>query len=297
MLVTGKTGQVATALKRAASNVQNLDVITIGRPEWDLARADIAEGIAAIAPNAIVNAAAYTGVDKAESEPEVARAINATGAGFIAAAAAELGVPVIQISTDYVFDGSKPAPYVETDGVAPLGVYGQSKWLGEEAVRAASRNHAILRTSWIYGPAGTNFLRTMLRLARTHDQISVIDDQVGAPTFAADIGDAIIEVARQLVSNDANDLRGTFHLASSGATTWARFAEAIFELSAEMNGPTARVKRITTSEYPTAARRPANSRLDTSKLERCYGIEMPAWRDGLARCMQQLSQTEDVSPP
>jgi dTDP-4-dehydrorhamnose reductase len=244
----------------------------------------------------IVNAAAHTAVDQAEAEPELAERINGAGAGAIAAAAARLGVPVIQLSTDYVFDGAKPAPYVESDAVGPVGAYGRSKLAGERAVAAANPDHVILRTAWVYAPQGKNFVRTMLRLAASRPELSVVADQHGCPSYAPDIADAVIAVARRLRSEPDNPaLRGVFHLSGTGHTDWASFAAAIFAASAHRGGPSAKVRRIATMDYPTPAKRPANSRLDCGKLKAAYGIAMPPWRDALARCMDELAQRGELS--
>lgn len=279
LVVTGKDGQVATALaeRGGAAGVQ---IVSVGRPELDLAGAGNAEAVLAAArPDVIVSAAAYTAVDKAETDAAAAWAVNAEGAGHVAAAAARLGVPIIHISTDYVFDGSKTTPYVETDATAPLGVYGASKLAGEQAVMAATPNHAILRTAWVYSPFGNNFLKTMLRLAADRPELRVVDDQVGNPTSALDIADAVIGAAGNLVARPGDaGLRGIFHMTGSGEGSWADFASTIFALSAARGGPAARVIRIPSSEYPTPARRPANSRLSSALLADIHDIFMPDWK-------------------
>lgn len=289
LAVTGREGQVVRALLDAAS-AAGVTVIPLGRPDLDLENpASIAAAIAAARPDAVVNAAAYTAVDQAEKEPERAFAINAAGAGAVAAAAAGLGVPVLQISTDYVFDGTKPAPYVEDDPVGPTGVYGASKLAGEQAVAAANPNHAMLRTAWVYAPYGKNFVRTMLALGATRDELRVVADQRGCPTYAPDIAAAVIAVARNLVARpDEAELRGVFHMAGSAETDWASFAEAIFALSAARGGRAPAVVRIGTADYPTPARRPANSRLDGGKLARLHGVRLPAWQASLATCLDRL---------
>lgn len=288
LLVTGRVGQVVTALSERAGD--NLDIIALGRPELDLAApGDLASLFAPHRPDAIVNAAAYTAVDQAEKEPELASAVNGAGAGAVAAAAKTLGVPVIQISTDYVFDGSKPTPYVETDPVGPVGAYGRSKLAGEQAVAAATDNHAILRTAWVYAAEGKNFVRTMLRLAADRPELAVVADQRGCPSYAPDLADAIVRVAQALVTHpERGDLRGVFHMSGSGETDWASFATEIFAISKAHGGPATAVRRISTADYPTPARRPSNSRLDCTKLHSVYGIPMPDWREALARCMSRV---------
>jgi dTDP-4-dehydrorhamnose reductase len=292
LAVTGRNGQVATALLGCASD--QLTVVPIGRPEVDLERPEtLAAAIAAAQPDIVVNAAAWTAVDLAETEPDRAAAVNEGGARAVALAAAAAGVPIIHLSTDYVFDGTKSAPYAETDAVAPTGVYGATKLAGEQAVAQATPNHLILRTAWVYAPQGKNFVRTMLRLAGDRDEVSVVSDQIGNPTYAPDIAQGILAAARNLIDrpNDAN-LRGVFHMSGGGETSWAGLAETVFANSRERGGPFAEVRPIGTADYPTPARRPANSRLDCSKLASIHGIRLPAWHDGLARCLDQIVPSE-----
>lgn len=291
LLVTGRNGQVARALVERAVTAGGLVVIPVGRPDLDLAApGDVTALFRRHAPDVVVSAAAHTAVDQAESEPDLAFATNRDGAGAVAAAAAALGVPVIHLSTDYVFDGTKAAPYTEDDPTGPASVYGRSKLAGERAVALAQPDHAILRTSWVYAAEGRNFVRTMLRLAEGREEIGVVADQHGAPTYAPDIGDAVMGVARNLLARPGDPaLRGIFHMSGSGETTWAGFAEEIFRLSAARGGPKARVRPIATADYPTPAARPANSRLDGSRLARTHGITMPDWREALGRCMDHLA--------
>lgn len=275
--VTGRNGQVVQSLIERAPTRGHV-ILPLGRPGFDLADvASVRAALLAARPDAIVSAAAYTAVDKAEAESELAFAVNATGAGAVAAAAVTLGVPLVHLSTDFVFDGTKPDPYVETDPTGPLGVYGASKLAGEQAVLAAHADAAILRTAWVYSPFGNNFLKTMLRLAETRDELGVVADQVGNPTSALDIADAVLQVAERLAADTSPDLRGIFHMTAEGGTSWAGFAEAIFAASARNGGPTANVRHITTADYPTPARRPANSRLDCSKLASIHDIRIGPW--------------------
>ncbi len=242
-----------------------------------------------VGPDAIVNAAAYTAVDLAESEPSLAYQINGAGAEAAARAAARLGIPIVQLSTDYVFDGSLDRPFREDDPTVPLGVYGDSKLQGERAVAAANENHAILRTAWVYSPFGKNFVCTMLALAGKQEQVSVVSDQVGTPTNAFDLADGIIAVVRNLLEQpSAKKLRGVFHMTGGGETNWAEFAKAIFAASAAAGGPSARVLPISTSEYPTPARRPSNSRLDNGRLANAYGVRLPPWQQSLPGCVERL---------
>lgn len=278
LLVTGKTGQVVTALIERGT-AAGVDVVSIGRPEFDLSNAEAGMDVIDEAkPDIIVSAAAYTAVDKAETDEAAAEAVNATGPGIVASIASKLGIPVIHLSTDYVFDGSKPEPYVETDPTKPLGAYGRTKLAGEQAVASATPNHAILRTAWVYSPFGNNFLKTMLRVGADRPELRVVADQLGNPTSALDIADAVFLVARNLTEQqDNHDLRGVFHMVGSGEASWADFATKIFAISKQLGGPSSSVSRITTDDYPTPARRPANSRLNTSKLQKIHGVALPAW--------------------
>ena len=287
--VTGRNGQVARALSELGGRAGH-DMFLLARPEFDLAEpGTVAPVLRKVRPHVVINAAAYTAVDKAESEPDMAGAINARGAGAVAEAAAAMKLPVLQVSTDYVFDGAKQSPYVEEDAVGPLGVYGRSKLGGEQAVAAANPRHAILRTAWVYAPYGTNFVRTMLRIAGNKPEVGVVADQYGCPTSALDIASTLIGVAERLVAEPDNvELTGIFHMAARGEAVWADVAEAIFATSRRRGGPTAKVNRITTAAFPTQAQRPANSRLDCGKLERIYGLVLPEWRVSLDRCVGRL---------
>lgn len=289
VLVTGRNGQVATALIERARTTPGLEIVPVGRPALDLsAPGDLSPLLAPYKPDVIVNAAAYTAVDDAERERYVAMAVNGKGAGAVAFAAKALGVPVIQMSTDFVFDGSRPEPYVETDSVRPLNAYGRSKLAGEEAVAAGQPDHIILRTAWVFAPWGKNFVRTMLRLAGALPEISVVADQRGCPSYAPDIADAILAVARNLIEDPRAELRGVFHMSGAGETDWASFADEIFALARARGGPAALVKRISTADFPTPARRPANSRLNCGKLKAVHGVALPDWRDALSRCIDRL---------
>ena len=294
LVVTGVHGQVARALaERAPAGVT---VVPLGRPAIDLADpAGIAPALAATGADVVVNAAAYTAVDRAETERDAAFAINATGAGAVAAAAQALGVPLIHVSTDYVFDGTKPSAYVETDPPAPTGAYGASKLAGEAAVLAAHRGAVIVRTAWVYSPFGTNFVRTMLRLATSRDELGVVADQIGNPTSALDMADAVLAIAANLVARPHDPaLAGVFHLAGHGEASWAALASHIFAASAKRRGPTARVRPIPTSEYPTPARRPANSQLDCGRLARVHGVRLPDWHGSVDDVVARLLCAEET---
>jgi dTDP-4-dehydrorhamnose reductase len=295
MVVTGREGQVVTSLIERAALDDRFDAVSLGRPVLDLARPEtLYAALRDARPDVIVSAAAYTAVDQAETEESVATTVNGAAAGAIAAAADALGVPVIHLSTDYVFDGCKTLPYVETDLVAPVGAYGRSKLAGERAITESTDNYAILRTAWVYSPFGKNFLKTMLRLAETRDSLNIVDDQIGNPTSALDIADAVIAVAGNLLTSNDAALRGIFHMTATGDASWADFAQEIFAASKSMGGPTADVIRIPSSAYPTPAKRPANSRLDCSKLARVHRVTLPRWQDSTAVVVQGLvtEQTE-----
>jgi dTDP-4-dehydrorhamnose reductase len=287
--VTGKHGQVAQSLIERAA-LAGHEVLPLGRPEFDLTRPDGLEALlAALRPDAVVSAAAYTAVDKAESEPELAHAANALGPAALARAAAALDLPLVHLSTDYVFDGAGARPYQESDPVAPLGVYGRTKLAGEAAVLAAHPgNSAILRTAWVFSPFGSNFAKTMLRLAADRDELGVVGDQVGNPTNAIDIADGILRVAENLMRDRAANLRGVFHMTAAGETSWAGFAKAIFAASRQRGGPHAAVREIATADYPTPARRPANSRLDCSQLAKCHQVRLPDWQTATGQIVARL---------
>lgn len=289
IVITGREGQLARSLlKRAAASGH--EIVAIGRPELDLTNdaEAIARVLAEAKPDAIVSAAAYTAVDKAEDDRELAFDINGRGAGYVAVAAHRLKVPLVHLSTDYVFNGLKPSPYTEDDATDPAGVYGASKLAGEQAVLAAHDNVAILRTAWVYSPFGTNFVKTILRLSEERAELSIVADQQGNPTSAFDIADAVIEVIANLCRSTDPQLRGIFHMTGQGDTSWAGFATAILAASEALGGPTARVRPISTSEYPTKAKRPANSRLDNSKLAETFGLRLPAWQHSLEPVVSQL---------
>jgi dTDP-4-dehydrorhamnose reductase len=293
IVVTGRDGQVVRSLIERGPQVDHA-IVPLGRPDLDLSGEPkaIAEAVKAARPDAIVSAAAYTAVDKAESEPELAFAVNARGAGAVAQAAKDLGVPLVHLSTDYVFDGSKPSPYTEEDSTGPTGVYGASKLAGEEAVLSAHGKAAVLRTAWVYSPFGANFLKTMLRLAADRDEISVVSDQRGNPTSALDIADGVLSVLANLYASEERALRSTFHMTGEGEASWAEFAEAIFVAAESLDGPVARVRPISTTDYPTPAKRPVNSRLDCSKLARIHGVRLPDWRRSVEATVARLVKAE-----
>ena len=291
IVVTGREGQVVRSLIERHSDRH--EVVPVGRPTLDLAGEPeaIMAALAAERPDVIVSAAAYTAVDKAESEADLAFAINAGGAGAVAMAARQLAVPLIHLSTDYVFDGTKASPYTEQDPTSPTSVYGASKLAGEQAILGTYDNVAILRTAWVYSPFGANFVKTMLRLAGIQDEVRVVADQLGNPTSALDIADAIMAVASNLTDNSSNDLRGVFHMSGSGEASWAEFAQAIFDVAVAHDKPGARVQPIAAAEYPVAARRPANSRLDCRRLAQAHGVRLPLWKDSMKQVVERLGRS------
>jgi dTDP-4-dehydrorhamnose reductase len=289
LLVLGAGGQVGHELCRLAWPA-GYAVTGFDRAGLDITQHDaVVAMVARERPDVVINAAAYTAVDRAESEPEAAWAGNCTGPANLAAACAEASIPLIHISTDYAFDGTKTDPYREDDPVAPLGVYGQSKEAGDRAVREALPQHVILRTAWVYSAHGHNFVKTMLRLAGDRPLLRVVADQTGSPTGAADIAAAIAAVARQLAAG--NRRWGTYHFTGGGSVTWHGFAEAIFELAAPWRGPPPRVEAITTADYPTPARRPANSVLDCTNIAVTFGITPRPWREALADVIREIYES------
>jgi len=288
VLVTGRTGQVGTELARAAWPV-GLEPHVVGRETLDLADPEAAARVVRSGGYALViNAAAYTAVDKAEEEEDLATRVNGDGPRALAMACAEADCPLIHISTDYVFDGAKAGPYGEDDPVAPLGAYGRSKLAGEVGVRAVCDHHVILRTAWVFSAHGKNFVKTMLRLAADKPDLRVVADQHGCPTAAHDIARVIVEIARQLVAEGRRDAWGTYHLAGTGPTTWHGFASAIVDAQAGRTGQRPPVHPITTADFPTPARRPANSVLCTDRLRCTFGVAPRPWVDTLAEVLADL---------
>jgi dTDP-4-dehydrorhamnose reductase len=292
ILVTGGSGQLARALANAGGE----RVHHVGRPEFDFDRREtIKAAFAAADPWLVVNAAAYTAVDAAENDEAAARRANHEGPGELARLCAGAGVPLIHVSTDYVFDGNKPTPYVETDPTSPMGVYGATKLAGEKAVLASGARAIILRTAWVYAATGRNFVRTMLKLAETRDTLRVVADQHGCPTQAADLAAAILAITGQIQADGWDDrFAGVFHAAGSGETTWHDLALAVFEEAARHGAKVpSSVDAITTAEFPTPARRPANSRLDCARLEAVFGIRLPHWRASLTRTVDEIFAAQD----
>jgi dTDP-4-dehydrorhamnose reductase len=292
VLVTGRHGQLARSLAERAEARPGIEIFLAGRPELDLETPGSAAAVVrSLAPQAVINAAAYTAVDRAEDEPEGAFRINAEAAGEIAAAAAEVDARIIQVSTDYVFDGRASEPYREEMPTNPLGVYGRSKLQGEELVRLNNADHLIVRTAWVYSPFGSNFLKTMMKLAEMKDEIPVVADQLGSPTSALDLADGLLTVIEAWRTDGKAGLGETYHLAGTGSTSWCGFAEAIFSECRRLGLPSAALRPIATAEWPTRAVRPANSRLDCRKFESHFGFRMPDWKEASARTIADLQCT------
>lgn len=287
--MTGGQGQLARSLRERGAAAEGMEFLFVGRPQVDLAvPGSVAEAIGSAKPDVVINAAAYTAVDDAEDEPELAMRINADAAGEAAAAASAVKAPLIQISTDYVFSGTSTCDYSEEAPTDPIGVYGRSKLAGEEQVRAAGEGHLIVRTAWLYSPFGRNFVKTMLGLAGEREQVRVVADQVGTPTSAFDLADAILHVLNGWRGSERAGLGETYHLAGRGRCSWAEFAGEIFRISSRLGGPSSRVQSISTAEFPTRGRRPANSALKSDKFVEQFGISMPTWRESLFIVVQQI---------
>ena len=285
ILITGQHGQVSQALQ---AHLQGLgELMVLGSNQLDLAKPDqIREQIRAHRPDLIINAAAHTAVDQAESEPDAAFAINAIAPGILAQEAKALGIPLIHYSTDYVFDGSKPAPYTEADTPNPLSVYGQSKLAGEQAIAAAGGQYLILRTSWVYSNQGKNFLLTMQRLLQEKPQMRIVADQIGAPTWAGTIAGSTRALIERWLAGEAGEW-GIYHLTAQGETSWFGFAQAIGEHLHTDGKACAELEAIPSSAYPTPAKRPLNSRLDCSRLQQQWHVSQPHWQDALRECLAQ----------
>ena len=293
-LVTGGSGQVGSAICRLAER-HGFTVIAPPRDVLDLASVDdIVAAIAAEDWAVIINCAAYTGVDKAQSEPALANAINRVAPGIFASESARRSIPLIHLSTDYVFDGTKATPYVEDDLVYPLGVYGASKETGEAAVRAYGTRYAIVRTAWVLSAGDRNFIDTMLRLGADRDEIAVVDDQRGCPTSATDIAQAVLVVAARMTRSGSIS-SGTWHFVNSGSATWHELAAFIFEAAAAKGIRVPELKAIKTADYPTPTRRPANSQLDTARITRDFGIVPRAWQEAIGEILVERFAGPDAA--
>lgn len=289
ILLTGKNGQVGWELQRTLMPLGK--VVALGAEELDLSDPDaIRQAVKSIQPDIIVNPAAYTAVDKAESEPELAHAVNGIAPGILAEEAQRLNALVVHYSTDYVFDGTKADAYIESDRPNPQNVYGRSKLAGEDAIRAVGCKHLILRTSWVYGSRGHNFMLTMLRLARERKDLRIVDDQVGAPTWCRSLAEVTAQVLAQLCGSGmrkaAEEVSGTYHLTSSGSVSWHGFAAEILRQAGVQSMP--QLVAIASNDYPTPAARPKNSVLSSERLERTFGLSAGDWRDNLRLCLQEI---------
>jgi dTDP-4-dehydrorhamnose reductase len=286
ILLVGKIGQVGWELRRTLAPMARITCVDF--PEIDLTSGDsIRRWVRETRPNIVLNAAAYTAVDKAESDPETAMAINGVAPGILAEEAQTFGALLVHYSTDYVFDGTKTTPYVETDSPNPLGAYGRSKLAGDEAVRAAGGAHLIFRLCWVYGARGQNFMLTMMRLAREREKLRVVTDQIGCPTWSRTIAETTALALRQAVAvGDWSALTGTYHLAASGTTSWQGFARAIVNLMPAADRKCSVVEPISTPEYPTPAKRPAYSVLNCDKLEQIFGLRLPNWEESLGQVLE-----------
>ena len=293
ILVFGAEGQTGRELIALASR-RKIAAVGLSRAEADITDADaVRAAIERHRPALVVNAAGYTAVDRAESEPELARTANVEGAAIVAASSARAGLPLVQLSTDYVFDGEKSGAYVENDPIAPLCVYGRSKAEGEAAVREAQPHHVILRTSWVYGVHGKNFLKTVLRQANERDELTMVADQFGCPTATADIAEAIVLLAPRLAANP--EVSGTYHFAGAGRTSWHGFAAEIVARQRPFTGRNPRIVAITTADYPTAARRPKNSTLDCARFQMIFGHSARPWQERVAETVDLLLRTAHAS--
>ena len=287
ILLIGKIGQVGWELRRTLAPMAQ--VACVDYPEIDLTAGDsIRRWVRETRPNIVINAAAYTAVDKAESEPDKAAKINGTAPGILAEEAKKLGALLVHYSTDYVFDGAKTEPYVETDAPNPLGAYGRTKLAGDEAVRAIGGAHLIFRLCWVYGARGQNFMLTMMRLAREREKLRVVGDQVGCPTWSRMIAETTALALKQAVAaDDLGAFTGTYHLASAGVTSWQGFADAIVKLMPAEGRKCMQVEAISTAEYPTPTKRPAYSVLACDKLERVFGLRLPHWEESLKQVLEK----------
>lgn len=284
VLINGQHGQISRELSRRLHNVDEL--IVMGRDQLDLAKPDlIRETVRGIRPDLIINAAGYTGVDQAEREPEAAFALNAVAPGILAEEALALDVPLIHYSTDYVFDGGKTEPYNEEDIPNPLGIYGKSKLAGERAIAAVDGKYVILRTSWVYSTHGHNFLLTMQRLLQERSELRIVDDQIGAPTWAGSVANSTLAIIEEW--QRGNEKWGTYHLTAQGQVSWFGFAQAIRDALQRQGKPAATLLPISSAEYPAKAARPLNSRLDCSKLENDWCVSQPHWQESLFECLNE----------
>lgn len=290
VLITGRQGQVVRSLLERGQKLEGAEWIALGRPELDLERpGSAASAVVEVKPDVVVSVAAYTAVDQAEDEPERAFQVNGEAPGELAAAARAIGAPIIHLSTDYVFDGSKAEPYLEEDHVGPIGAYGRSKLRGEVRVRDATPDHLILRTAWVYSPWGKNFVKTMMSLAGSRDAVNVVSDQHGSPTSALDVADGLITILSRWRDGKQTGFGGTYHLAGTGVTHWCGLAAEVFAQCRRLRLPTAIARPITTADFPTRAKRPVFSILDSSRFASDFGYRSPDWQESVAEVVQRLA--------
>lgn len=289
ILVTGKGGQLATGLADSLP-AQGFEALLVGQPEFEFDQPEtVRDAFAALRPDAVINGAAWTAVDAAEDDEAGAFRANALGPALVARLCADAGLPLLQVSTDYVYDGRKGAPYVETDTPNPLGAYGRTKLAGEWAAMAHNPKTAVFRTAWVFSPVGRNFVRTMLTVGAQREELRVVADQHGNPTAAPDLADALTGVLARIRDDGWQDAhRGTFHMAGGGHANWHEFAEAIFAAARPHGGPSPRVVPIATHEYPVKATRPADGRMRQDRLGEVFGVALPPWQDGLHRVIRAL---------
>ena len=286
LLIAGWHGQVARALIEAAPSLPHIKALAAGRAALDVRDPrSIERALSDISPNVVINTAAYTAVDRAETDEEAAFALNRDGARLLARAAARRDIPVLHVSTHYVFDGAKKEPYVETDTPSPQTVFGRSKLEGERAVAEANPRHAIVRTGWVFGPSGRNFATNILASANGTEPLRVVADQKGNPTYAPHLAALLLDIARQISAQPADDVWGTYHASGSGVTTWHGLATEILARASVTNDTEPTVVPISSADYPTAARRPKNSTLDCARLYERFGLRLPPWQEGVAACV------------
>ncbi|MBW2005639.1 MAG: dTDP-4-dehydrorhamnose reductase [Deltaproteobacteria bacterium] len=290
LLVIGANGQLGREVCTKGKN-QGIAMSGLDLPDFDVTEPfAVKKAVSQAGVSLVINASAYTAVDKAESEPELAFAVNRDGPAYLATSCAEIGVPLIHISTDYVFNGNKKGLYLETEPISPLGIYGKSKAAGETKIRDNLKEHIIIRTAWLYGLHGNNFAKTMLRLSKEKEIVRVVADQYGCPTYAADLADAILTIATQ-ISEQRNVIWGTYHYCGKGVTSWHGFAQTIFDMANQHDSLMVKeVVPITTSEYPTPAKRPANSGMDCSLITKHFGISLRPWQESLSDMLNRYYQ-------
>lgn len=292
LFVAGWQGQLARSIVEAATARDDVQACAMGRPALDLCeQPTILRALEKERPDVVINTAAFTAVDEAESRPNDAHMLNCEGARRLARAAANLGVPIIHLSTDYVFDGSKLEPYVEDDPTSPANIYGETKLFGERGVAEANPMHIVARTSWVHSPFGKNFVKSMMALAKTRSELSVVDDQVGSPTYAPHLAAAILDIAAK--AKPGNRGWGVYHVAGGGETSWHGLAGAVFSQMAERGRDVPEVHAIPSADYPTPAARPANSRLNCEKVREVFGVSLPAWEEGVRLCVDRLLEADN----